>query len=850
QQSKVGFNKLISILFGQFTQVGMAQSAAPPWFFEGDATVIESTFTHSGRGRIPAHDLVFRSNLLGGKRFGYHKQHLLSFKDFIPDHYRLGYYYIGHIRKRTGDREIWEKVTRSAFSWPFIPFTFSNSLKKHTGYNIVQNYEMMMDEMEGLWKKQLEGLELTEYTRVNSRSSKAFTDYSFPQKLANGDVLAMKSGIGDIEQFVVFKDGKETKVFVPGFINRSSMLSSAGNTVVWNELHFDPRWRTKTYSVIKSYNAATDEKRIITRKSRYTGAAISSDESKIVTVLSTEEYKHHLVVIDSKNGKEIKRFENENNGQYGMPRWSQNGEQIVALKTTEEGKSVVLVDYKTGEEKILIPYSHENIGHPVLHDEYLIYGSPYSGIDNIYAMHLETGKRFQITSAKYGAYSAVVSPDGESIYYNDHSVDGLDVARIEYEPDTWKPLEEVEDRNINYNQELAEQENHEDILSEVPDKEYPVKKYSKLTHALNIHSWGPFTDTNLNTIEAGIFSKDILSTTEVTLGYTYDNIEESGFASAGISYQGFYPVIDFTVDYGGRTERDNGLKYTWDETTVEAGVRLPLALTNSKYVTELSVGNFVGLRDVSNFTNNVDNTGRLLFTAFLVEDDTVNTFRVDPDLVPDGQVFFNRFSIRAFNILKQSDRDINPAWGQLFWFDRLNDIGGDFTGALTSFRYSLFFPGIFKHHSFFVQGGFQSRQITDDLNLITFRNRIPRPRGHSYFTDEKFTSILFNYTLPLWYPDIALGPVLNLQRVRLNMFYDYGEDNILIFRRRVDNSDPFPGFDGGFDYKSYGAELTVDLNVMRFRPRISVGARFVYNEESPFRNAGSTVEFILGGVSF
>ncbi len=162
QQSKVGFNKLISIVFGQFTQAGMAQSAAPPWFFEGDATVIESTFTKSGRGRIPAHDLVFRSNLLGGKRFNYHKQHLLSFKDFIPDHYRLGYYYIGHVRKRTKDRDIWKKVTHSAWSWPFVPFTFSNSLKKHTGYNIVQNYEMMMDEMEGKWKKQLEGLELTE----------------------------------------------------------------------------------------------------------------------------------------------------------------------------------------------------------------------------------------------------------------------------------------------------------------------------------------------------------------------------------------------------------------------------------------------------------------------------------------------------------------------------------------------------------------------------------------------------------------------------------------------------------------------------------------------------------------
>lgn len=73
-----------------------------------------------------------------------------------------------------------------------------------------------------------------------------------------------------------------------------------------------------------------------------------------------------------------------------------------------------------------------------------------------------------------------------------------------------------------------------------------------------------------------------------------------------------------------------------------------------------------------------------------------------------------------------------------------------------------------------------------------------------------------NYTLPLWYPDIAMGPVLNVQRLRANLFGDYGYGRN-IFKSTFTQA-----------YTSVGAELKLDINVMRFLPQFNVGVRYSY----------------------
>ena len=110
QRSITGFNKFFYYLFGQQAVAGLSFAAAPQWFWEGDAVATETAFTPSGRGRIPYFDLVFRTNIMEGRTFNYHKQYLRSYKNNIPNHYVLGYNMVSYLRRKTGDPLIWEKI--------------------------------------------------------------------------------------------------------------------------------------------------------------------------------------------------------------------------------------------------------------------------------------------------------------------------------------------------------------------------------------------------------------------------------------------------------------------------------------------------------------------------------------------------------------------------------------------------------------------------------------------------------------------------------------------------------------------------------------------------------------------
>ena len=830
QHSKTGFNRALYYLFGENTQAAMAYCAAPPWFWEGDAVATETAFTSSGRGRMPSFNRAFRANLLDKKQYNYHKQHLRSYKDFIPNHYVLGYHFVTHLRREKQDKNVWEDVSHTSFFWPFVPFMFSNSMKIHTGSFLVPSYNHMMGELDGLWTEQLKGLELSSFESVNNRKVERFTDYQFPQELSNGGVIALKSGIADIQTIVQLDEkGKETRVFTPGIMNLGGMLSLENDILVWNEYTYDPRWRQKNYSVIKAYDFNSGEAKTITRKSRYTSAALSPDGERVVAAANSEEGENYLAVIDYNSGNEQDKYSDPDNALYAMARWDSSGDQVVALKISDSKKQIVSIDLQSRTEKVLMDAGDENVGHPVLQGEWLFYNSPYSGIDNIYAKNINSGSVYQVTSSKFGAYNPDISKNGQWIYYNDYTADGFDVVKAPFQPENWKALENVEDRSLRYYEPLVEQEGHEDILANVEKKEYKEKNYSKLGHAFNIHSWGPYATTDLTRAQLGVFSRNVLSTTDISLGYTYDVQEETGYASANVSYQGWFPIIDLSVSKGDRSttetlsidgERED-VEFNWKETQASAAVRVPLLLTRSKYHSQLEISNEVEWTKVSDFNQTI----RLM------------------DQQANGELITNQLGLSYYRLLKQSTRDINSKWGQSISLSHTSSpFGGDYTAGQTALRATLYFPGLIKNHSFFLRGAFQNKTWRNDsltTDVYWLRNQIPLPRGYSHYTWEDFYSVSANYTLPLWYPDIALGPILNIKRLRANLFYDYGKGKSQSYRGTDQDT-----------FRSVGADFLFDLNFLRFPPEFSLGVRVTYAQTSTYSSGGSKVEFLLANINF
>jgi hypothetical protein len=821
-----GFNKVFYYMFGATTYAGMAQAAAPDWFWEGDAVVTETAFTPSGRGKIPYFGLAFRTNLLEGRTFNYHKQYLRSYKHHIPDEYVLGFHMVSYLRKRTNDPEIWGKVTARAWNVPFIPFAFSNALKKETGLYVTQLYREMAKDFQKEWDHKLSNMLLTPFENVTTptiRRARAYTDYRFPQMMEDGSILALKSGIGDIATFVRIKDGKEKKVFVPGLMNESGTLSIANGVIVWNEYGFDPRWGIKSFSQVKAYDLKSKKrKRVSNKESRLGGASITVD-GKIATVRTDTEYKTQLLVIDYKTGHTLQEFANPDNDFYSMPRWSPDGTRIVLLKTSAKGRSVCLADYASGTITELFPPSQENIGYPVLYGDYLLYNSPLTGIDNIYALKIAAGEKFQVTSSRYGAYNPNVSPDGKYIYYNDQTRNGLDIVRAPFTPETWTAINPQE-KAPNLYDHLVEQEGHGNLFRNVPQQAYAVRKFSKAKGLINPYNWGFNVDSDLTQASVGISSRDILSTTELSAGYVFDINERTGAWTARASYQGLLPIIDVSASYVTRSVNEGSAQFydtlntpttvyskdvifKWKEKNISAGLRIPLTLTSSKYLSNLTIGNTVGLSHIFDFKNNIDQGGRLI----PVTDSTAYFFR---DYADNGNLISNHVSLSAYRLMKQSRRDINSKFGQVISVNYYNTpFKGDFKGSLFSFVGTLYFPGVVKHHSLWGYWAYQKTEYAQVVDNYVFRNRIPLPRGHSLFRFQNFYSMSANYTLPVWYPDIAIGPLLNIQRLRANGFIDYGFGKSDLYRISQ-------------TYTSVGIEARLDINIMRFFPQFDIGVRF------------------------
>ena len=853
QRVNSGFNRLLYYAFGPATLAAIATTSVPQWVWEGDAVATETAFTHSGRGRIPNFGLLMRTNLQEGRVFNYNKQYLRSYKHNIPDHYVLGYHMIGYLRKHTGDPEVWGKVMTRTANASFIPFRFSGSVKKVAGLTLPQLYQATAEDLNKTYNEQLSRTHLTSFNILSARKSKAYTSYMYPQVLGDGSIIAMKNGIGDYTQFVMFRNGKEEKSFVPGVVNDAGMLSAAGTKVVWSEYGFDPRWRVKNYSLIKTYDVEKKEYKVLTHKTRYSGAAISSDGSKIVTIESTTDYKISVVVIDSDNGIALKKFANPENAFYSMARWSPDGKQIVVLKTINNLRSVVSLDYETGTETTLIKGSDENIGHPVLTQNYLLFNSPVSGIDNIYALDLQKNVRLAVTSSKYGAYNPAVSPDGKTIFYDNQSRDGLDIVSVPFEPAAWKVVEGM-DKPKEYYDYLSEQERRPTLFDSIPDKVLSSSRYAKLSGLFNPYSWGAYFNSSFTRADIGISSQDVLSTTIVKAGYLFDINERTGAWHAGLSYQGLYPIIDVDFSYAHRSANEGNasfyavdtntndttrvsknVTFDWVEKTVQAGLRIPLVTTRSKYYSSVSLSNYVGYTHVSEFKNSI-NDSRFI-PLYIVDGQSAGT-RGYPffEYAGNGNLMFNHLGISAYRLLKQSRRDINSKWGQAIYIDYFNTpYGGDYKGGLFSAYATLYFPGLFKHHSFWGYGAYQQTNVDVALNDYVFRNNVPVPRGHSIYHFEKFYSFSANYTFPVWYPDISLGSLLYIQRFRANAFYDYGFGNKILYYNVTNQT-----------YASVGGELRMDFNAMRFLPQLNVGVRYAYG----LKPSVTRFEILIGLVNF
>lgn len=789
-----GITKVLYFLLGEQAVGAVAGLYLPLWFLEGDAVLTETLFSRSGRGRLPEFEMPLRTQVLDQGIYSYEKEIFGSYKDFVPDHYKIGYNLVAMGRKMYGT-EIWNSAINKVARQPYRVNPFSKAIKNFSGLSKWGFYCSTITELKDEWEEQAGKISYTTFDLINTQPKNVYTNYRFPQPISDSIVIAKKSGLGNIDEFVILeKTGKEKSLFIPGF-NNIQKLSATSKFLVWEELSFDPRWENRVYNDIILYDLASCNRNRLTKKRWLYAPAISKDNEKIVAVEVTKDNNYSLAFINVTDGSTIKKIELPSNALPITPTWAEDGSKIVTIALGDNGKSLLMVDYHSSQIDTIIEPNFNEISQPEVADSLIYYHGTYSGIDNIYAVNIYSKRVYQVTSSRYGAFDPNISIPENTLYYSNYTGQGFDVVEMPLNLSQFKPLEEVSNHSIKLYKYAEMQEPGPISFNNDTLKWYEIQRYRKASHLFNFHSWAPaFVNVNENSLSPGIslLSQNKLSTAFTNIGYKWDYNERVGAMVGGFTYAGWYPILDFNTRIGNRASSridslGNPYFFTWEEKTFNSGLTLPLNLTRGKYLRGLNSSLYLTKRIIGH------------------NEDTPKNFTKGALNVAEGRLVF-------YNQLRRTARDLAPRWGQLFESSLGYVLNNSFTTTRSLFNISsrFYFPGLVKHHSLRLIGGYQRLP----LGSYPFSSGLIYPRGFVRQFNSELYKISLDYRFPLLYPDLKLGPLIYLKRVKANVFYDVAK-GILNDNTRY--------------YQSFGVEITNDVHLVNFVAPFDLGGRYIYH---------------------
>lgn len=823
--AKRGITKFNSLIFGQNGWGGSSVLALPRWYFEGDATYFETALTTGGRGRTPDFDKLYRALLLDGKFYNYEKASATSIKDFVPNHYNLGFYMTTHVRNKYGD-DAFTLATQDAASYKGILYPFSRGLKRGIGLRTPELYRETFSTLKEEWEEEKASLDLTASTQVNAKKKRAFTSYTNPVFLDDNTLLVEKAGFQDIMQYVRMDlEGNEKRVFTPGrFITFNSNLSVGRGKIVWAELAFDERWGNQDFSIIRTYDMERKKRRTLKTRTKYFAPTFSPDGTKIAAVHIPETATAELHILQDETGNLIGKVPNPENYQISFPTWIDDQNVLVAL-THESKTAIASINLGSNEFTFIKNWTTEQLSFPYAWGDYIFFNNTKSGIDNIYAIDTRTNSEYQVTSTLYGAKQVTVSPSGEKIAYSEFTSEGWNLQIADLDPETWQPIQSSYATEIDF---IDPTLDYPSILDRVPENDFETKKFNKSKGFLNLHSWSPIL---LHPNYGGIiYSSNVFSTFGAAASYQYNVNEENGRFSAGIIYGELYPV--FQLGYG-TGERDRASRVyeqdldrpradsirslafsEWDEQDIFLAVRLPFNLSAGNHSGNLELKAAYHYLEVENFRDIVP-----LFSGRSVTYNQVNSSFSAMELEAD----FSRFQ-------RTARQNVIPRWGQLLTVSYQKTFGSDlYQGEYFQVDGRVLFPGIFKTHGTALRFNYRQEDLRDTYK---FRDDFFYSRGYNAQLSDEILRVGFDYSLPLWLPDVALGPFAFIQRVKATAFFDYmrttvNDHPIASLRplSRVSFEGTFPGFSESFG--SVGADIRFDFRFMRLLD-VDMGFRYSY----------------------
>lgn len=797
------------VMHGMFTPLyyligeqaaGVAAFFLPTWFLEGDAVSTETAMSNAGRGRLPEFNMTYRAQMLdGGKLFSFDKLQLGSYKDYTGDFYALGYDMTAYARYRYGG-DIWDKTTSRYVS---VPFLFSSAFKHHAGISVVNLYKETFDFLKNEWIKQDTAVLVPSYL---SQEVKRYTSYRYPQALNDSTVIVVKSGLHDLNSLVMLTNGKEKRLSYIGRIN--SRLNLRNGRVYWTEIVPGIRWTHENYSVLKQYDLEQGRITTLTPGQRYLAPSIDKEGKTAAVSRFTITGENELLLVDLETGREQACFAVPGNAFVKELTFGED-HTIVAVAVSDSGISLLQLDTRTGQWSELLPAASTNITAPVWHEGKLFFESGANGTNNIYSLNPGDTLVRRLTSSRFGAFDPAFSSETNQLLFADYQAKGYRVAALPTDTLLNQPADIGQPYRFPLAETLAEQEQFNLDSVRLDSIDFNPRPYRKGLHTFKIHSWTPFYYDVAEAMNSGaddlstlvkpgamFLSQNSLNTAIMQAGWYYRKGSHHG--KLAFTYQGWFPVLDLSLDYGGKafdmiwTKNEEGKESTQTRNAdrhllkAEARVYLPFNLTRNHY------------------TRGIQPSLTYYFTNNQYQQFDSRKYRNFQYILPE---------IRFYNYRQLAQRDLLPRWGYQL---RLQYLRSPFNtenyGDLYAARLTTYWPGIIRNHGLMLRFGYQYQSV-EGKALYLPEQLLDNTRGYNYlYQTRQQWAFKADYAFSIISPDLSLGGVVYIRRFRANLFYDLTRNEARKHK-------------GWSTQSAYGTDLIFDWNLLRMTFPLTTGVR-------------------------
>ncbi len=728
--------------FGELLALAFFGINLPSWYYEGDATLHETLFSTGGRGRLSSWDMELRTNIQSQKTYSFSKYVHGSFKDIVPSYYTIGYFMNSEMYEK--DAQINSKIYEEMNGKLLRPFNFQRALKKYYGGKASKLFTNTIENLEKKW---------TENPTSNLGEPITFddkypTDYFLPQ-LENHGVYALQKNNQRTPRIIKFNPNSPEKTEEVLKIGAQIMpyFHIKNHLITWDEYRKDARFSKHTYNVINIYNTLTGVKKTLTKDSRFYTPILSNDLSKLVCVEVNLDNESSLAILDPNSGNKIDSIALPSNMHIQQPYFNENSNKIVAISVDQRGTNLIEIDLETKAMKELLSWSNLQLERPIYVKDNIIFKANQSGKDDLFM--LEKGIISKITESKFGAFNPYYA--NGTLWFNDFTVKGLKVNSLKLEDFDFKSAS-LEPARTLYPQQNSFQ--YDTISSDV-DYSSAIKPYSVLKNSINFHSLTLSANNfeSFDNYKPGIYwlSNDVLNTTRIKLGYEREVELNKNAYLAELTYQRYYPK--FTVGYKnsgnfGIAKTSNGkdsLRFDFRYHQVTTDIQLPFSI----------------------YRGNITYSYGVNFGTYYIKryDLSVNNLRnfVDQIRFPlNYQAYFNRNTML-------STMDLAPRWGQNFNFIYRHMPFENADNNSWALRANFYFPGIVLNHSFQTRLGIQQAS-----GVFRGNYDIPLPDGFSFLPNYLVkNTLLFDYRLPLLYPDWTIGQLAYIKRIHGQVSADY-----------------------------------------------------------------------------